>query len=239
MKLDFNREYWEHRLKNQDWYIRIEKDLYEKIFPIVNKNSEIKAFRHKIYELIEELIEKKQIPLAKEGPNFDSDRKPVDTIVLHHTKEEPDIRLGKLSAIGFVRQYGLAYLGNDVCGYQLKGQPIWSGHFRNGKMVFFAYHWLIRPNGSAERLLKDEYIGWHSGNWEINAKSIAIAFSGDYEEDTPSFSQIKGAVRIIKDNYSRVSRNRILGHREVKEGRTCPGASFLKEWKSTLLNLIP
>lgn len=238
MKLDFDREYWESQLKSPDWYIKTKKDLNELIFPIIHKNPEIKAFRHKVYELVEELLEKDQIPLAKEGPNFDIDRKPIDTIIIHHTEEEPEIRLSKLSAIGFVRQYGLAYLKNDIVGHQLKGQPIWSGHFRNEKMVFFAYHWLVKPDGSSERLLKDDYVGWHSGVWEINAKSVAIALSGNYEEDTPPTSQVKGVAKVIKDNYSQVAKNRILGHREVKEGRTCPGVYFLKEWKKNLLDLI-
>lgn len=238
MELDFDRKHWESQLKHCDWYIRLEKDLNEKIFPIVHKNPEVKTFRHRVYEIVEELLEKDQIPLAREGPNFDAERESIDTIIIHHTEEESDIRLNKLSAIGFVRQYGSVYLKKDVLGYQLKGQPIWSGHFRNGKMVFFAYHWLVRPNGDTERLLKDEYIGWHSGSWEINTESIAIAISGDYEENAPSISQIEGVAKIIKENYRQVGKNRILGHREVKEGRTCPGAYFLKEWKTTLLNLL-
>lgn len=238
MNWEFERDHWENQLKHSDWYLRLERDLNEKIFPIVHKNPEIKNFRHKIYELIEELLEKDQIPLAKEGPNLDIDRKPIDTIVIHHTEEEPDIKLSKLSAIGFVRQYGLAYLKNDVFGHQLKGQPIWSGHFRNGKMIFFAYHWLIRPGGKAERLLKDDYIGWHSGNWEIRSKSVAISLSGDYKEDSPPTSQIEGVANVIKENYPHVAKNRIFGHREVQEGRTCPGAYFLKGWKNALLDLI-
>lgn len=238
MKLDFNKEYWEKQFKNPDWYIKLEKELNEIIFPIVHKNPEIKSFRHKVYELAEKLLENNQIPLAKKGPNLDAERKPIETIIIHHTEEEPDIRLSKLSAIGFIRQHGLAYLENDVCGHQLNGQPVWSGHFRNDKMVFFAYHWLVRPDGSKERLLKDEYIGWHSGDWEIKTKSIAIALSGDYEDSTPPISQIKGVAKIIKENYPQIAKNRILGHREVKEGRTCPGSYFLKEWKNTLLELI-
>lgn len=238
MKLDFNRGYWETKLRQLDWYIRLEKELNELIFPIVHNDSELKTFRDKVYELVEELLEKGQIPLAKQGPNLDVERKPIETIIIHHTEEEPEIRLSKLSAIGFVRQYGLAYLKNDVVGHPLKNQPIWSGHFREGKMVFFAYHWLVRPDGTAERLLQDNYIGWHSGNWEINTKSIAIAFSGDYEEDIPLLSQIEGAAKILRENYPQIAKNRILGHREVKEGRTCPGAHFLGGWKNTLLELI-
>lgn len=238
MKLDFNKEYWEKQFKNPNWYIKLEKELNEIIFPIVHKNPEIKSFRHKVYELAENLLENNQIPLAKKGPNLDGERKPIETIIIHHTEEESDIRLSKLSAIGFIRQYGLAYLENDVWGHQLNGRPVWSGHFRNDKMVFFAYHWLVRPDGKEERLLKDDYIGRHSVDWEMNTKSIAIALSGDYEDNIPPISQIEGVAKIIKENYPQIAKNRILGHREVKEGRTCPGNYFLKEWKNTLLDLV-
>ena len=53
------------------------------------------------------------------------------------------------------------------------------------------------------------------------------------------FSKIEEEVaKIIKENYPQITKNRILGHREVKEGRTCPGNYFLKEWKNTLLGFI-
>ncbi|MBU4350925.1 N-acetylmuramoyl-L-alanine amidase [Candidatus Parcubacteria bacterium] len=236
--LKFDRAYWKSRLKYPDWYIRLEKELGEHIFPIVHGDPVVKKFRHQVYELIEELLEKGEIPLAIEGPNFDAERKSIDTIVIHHTEEEVGIRLSKLSAIGFVRQYGLRYLQNDVLGRKLRGNPIWSDHFRNGKMVFFVYHWLVRPNGQAERLLKDEYIGWHSGVWEINTRSVGIAFSGNYEHEKPLAAQIKSAAMVIKKHYPQIDRKRIFGHLEIKKNRTCPGEYFLKEWKAKLLNLI-
>jgi len=230
----FKKEYWEESLRFPDWYIRLEKELNELFFPVVRNDENIKVFRHRIYELLGNLLEKNQIPLAPEGPDFDAGRKKIDTIIIHHTEEEPDIRLSKLSAIGLIRQYALRYLNDN----QLKGKPIWSGHFLNERMVFFAYHWLVRPNGSVERLLKDNYIGWHSGNWDINMRSVAIALSGNYEKAIPPLSQIKAGAEIIKKCYPQVTNDRIFGHREVKEDRTCPGRYFLSNRKKTLLNLV-
>lgn len=51
------------------------KELNELIFPIVNKSLEIKTFRYKVYELVEEILDKEKILLAKEGPNLDIERK--------------------------------------------------------------------------------------------------------------------------------------------------------------------
>ncbi|HLI05132.1 MAG TPA: peptidoglycan recognition family protein [Ktedonobacteraceae bacterium] len=234
MKLDFDRAAWESQLCFPDWYVRLEEQLRSQLFPVVRSDPDLKRFRHQVYELVEALLEDGTLPLAQNGPEMDEERKPLDTIVIHHTTEEPDIRLGKLSAIGLVRQYAFQYLANNVLGRPVRGQPIWSGHFRQGKMVFFAYHWLIRPDGKAERLLEDSYIGWHAGNWDINTRSIGIAFSGDYEDSSPPAAQIAAAARLARTQYPQIARARIFGHHEIAAGTTCPGAHFLHGWKYAL-----
>ncbi len=238
MELDFQRDYWESRLQWSDWYIRLEDELRQLFFPIVHNSPQLKSFRHKVYALIAELLQNDRLPLAQNGQNLDLERKAVDTIVIHHTEEEPTMQLGTLSAIGLVRQYAFQYLADDVLGNSVRGKPIWSGHFRAGKMVFFAYHWLIRPDGVAERLLEDAYIGWHAGNWEINTKSIAIALAGNYEEETPPTAQIEAAAQVIKEHHPHVARTHIAGHREVTQGISCPGANFLDIWKGMLLQSV-
>lgn len=236
-KIDNDKlEYWKGQLQYPDWYIRLEDYLKTTIYPIVHDNPALKAERHAFYALVEEMLEGGLIPLAETGPDLEAERQLLDTIVIHHTEEDPNITLSRLSAIGFVRQYGQNYLNDNVWGITgLKGQPVWSGHFREGKMVFFAYHWLIRPDGKAERLLDDKYIGRHS--MQMNPRSIGIALSGNYEHSAPPLKQIKAAADTIKSNYDFVDQHRILGHCEVMEGRTCPGDEFLTNWKKTLLSL--
>ena len=235
MNVRFEREEWENCLTAPDWYVRLERDLRAHVFPVVRPDPALKRFRHQVYELVEEMLERGELPLARSGLEMDAERKPVDTIVIHHTAEEPDIRLSKLSAIGLVRQYALQYLADDVLGEHARGQPIWSGHFRQGRMVFFAYHWLIRPDGRAERLLEDGSIGWHAGNWNINTRSVGIAFSGDYEESEPPDAQIAAVARLIRLHYPQVARERIRGHCEIVAETTCPGPRFLQGWKAALL----
>ena len=229
-------EYWKEQLQYPDWYIRLEDYLKTIIFPIVHDDPGLKAERHTFYALVEEMLEGGLIPLAESGPDLDAERQSIDTIIVHHTEEDPDISLSRLSAIGFVRQYGFNYLNDNVWGIEgLKGQPVWSGHFREGKMVFFAYHWLIRPDGKAERLLEDRYVGRHS--LQMNLRSIGIVLSGNYEHSIPPMEQIISSADTLKKNYGFVKQDRILGHLEVMEGRTCPGDKFLTDWKKTLLTL--
>lgn len=230
-------EYWEQQLRYPDWYVRLKDYLTSEIFPVVHDDPVLKAERHLFYELVEKMLGNGQIPLAEAGPNLDSERQPIDTIVIHHTEEEPDIRLSKLSAIGFVRQYCKAYLEDDVWGHKgLKGQSIWSGHFRHGKMVFFAYQWLVRPDGKAQRLLEDRYIGRQSH--DLNLRSIGLALSGNYEHSTPPIEQIEASAKVIRNYYPSIDPARILGHLEVMPGRTCPGYKFLGGWKEILLESI-
>ncbi|OGH06134.1 MAG: hypothetical protein A2W22_04510 [Candidatus Levybacteria bacterium RBG_16_35_11] len=231
-------EEFKKALKYPDWYIRLENQLKEDFFPVVHDDPILKARRHELYGTIEEMLILDQIPLAKEGPNFDKDRKPIDTIVIHHTEEDPDITLERLSAIGLVRQYALWYLKNDVFGHKLRGKPIWSGHFKDGKMVFFAYTWLVRANGRVEKLLLDKYVGRQSANQEINTRSVGIALSGNYEHSTPPHVQIEATANLIKTKYPKIVPSRILGHLEVKKDRTCPGDKFLGGWKNDLLSII-
>ena len=238
MKLHFEREHWEELLIFPDWYVHVEDELRALIFPVVRPDAELKHFRHQVYELVEEMLERGTLPLAQHGPELDGERRPIDTVVIHHTTEEPDIRLSKLSAIGLVRQYAFQYLEDNVLGNCVRGEPIWSGHFRQGRMVFFAYSWLIRPDGATERLLEDSYIGWHAGNWGVNTRSVGIAFSGVYEHTNPPPAQIEAAARLIREHYPQIARTNIVGHCEAAKGTTCPGLCFLDGWKQVLLDRV-
>ena len=236
--LDFQRDYWETRLRFPDWYSRLEDELTSLFFPVVHDDPRLKAFRNQVYALIAELLACKELPLAATGPDLDTARQPVDTVVIHHTEEDAAISLDRLSAIGLVRQYAFQYLADNVLGHRVRGQPIWSNHFREGQMVFFAYHWLIRPDGTAERLLEDSSFGWHAGDWQINTRSVGIALSGNYEAAIPPLPQIESATRVIHSYYPHVSRNSIVGHREVRKDVTCPGAYFLETWKDMLVSSV-
>src|ERR1700694_909189 len=120
MNLDFQRAYWEEKLLYPDWYVRLEDELHQFFFPVVHHNLQLKAFRIQVYELVAELVLTRKLPLAYDGPNLDLHRQPLQTIFIHHTEEVPEMSLGKLSAIGLVRQYAYQYLTNDVLGYCVK-----------------------------------------------------------------------------------------------------------------------
>jgi hypothetical protein len=234
MKKIFNTIFWEENLRYGDWYIRLEKELKDIFLPLQD-DEERREYRHKVYDLVGKMLQTSQIPLAINGPNFDKERKLIDSIVIHHTKEKSDIELDTLSGIGFIRQYALDYLNNNVLGYTVYGKPIWSGHFYKNKQVFFAYHWLVRSDGFVERLLQDEYIGWHAGNWDINTSSVGIALSGNYEQIIPPNVQLHAVKNLISTYYPQIEKEKIIGHCEVYKNTICPGKKFLIHWKKQLL----
>jgi N-acetyl-anhydromuramyl-L-alanine amidase AmpD len=120
----------------------------------------------------------------------------------------------------------------------LQGQPIWSNHFKNNKQVFYLYHWLMRMDGTFERLLDDDQIGWHAGNWDINKRSIGICLDNDYENQDPTDEVLRKLAHHIKQNYPQIKPKNVIGHREARDGTICPGQNFLTIWKPKLLRYL-
>jgi hypothetical protein len=200
-------------------------------------------FKANLYDFFESQLSRGEIALGRGSGDLDVDRKQIDTIVIHHTGNPPGLSPSRLSAIELVRLYAPYFTNPTVKeDKHLKGQPIYSGHVRNRKQVFWPYHWIVRSDGRSERLLRDEEIGWHAGDWDFNCRSVAIVLDNDYEYRRPSEAEIVAVAQIIIDHYKAVSSPRALGHREINAKTTCPSEFFLENsgrgWKSELLLLL-
>jgi N-acetyl-anhydromuramyl-L-alanine amidase AmpD len=150
----------------------------------------------------------------------------------------------RLSAIELIRLY-VPYFANpaDPHDAHWRGQPIASGHERNGSQVFWPYHWIIRGDGTAERLLYDSEIGWHAGDWAVNCRSVGIVFDDDLESREPAEIQLRGAASLIAEQYPNVPISRIFGHHEITSKTECPSRWFLAGpwghgWKRRLLMYV-
>lgn len=75
-----------------------------------------------------------------------------------------------------------------------------------------------------ERLLNDDEVGWHSGDWEMNMRSVAICFDGDLSQTPPTATALRACARLIT-NY-KYKKNRaiteVIGHNDVA-ATECPG----------------
>lgn len=232
---------WKEALARPDWYFYIKGDFarLEKLAEQQTDGLNRKAIKGEAYSLVEHALSESSIPLAVEGPDLDRERKPIDTVVIHHTKNPPGMALERLNAMQLLRIYGGYYAEpTDEREKSLKGKPVWSGHFYNGQQIFWCYHWLIREDGRQEHILRDEYIGWHAGNWDINTRSIGICIDGSLSNKEPSEASLKSIAQIISERYPQVSNDRIIGHYEANPKTECPGKFFAPTWRQKLLHLL-
>lgn len=232
-----DEEKWEQHLDRPDWYLKILPD-YKRLNKRVKDEERRAELKEQVYSFFERHLITNTICLAESGPNEDADRKSIDTIVIHHTKNPPGMTRDRLNAMHLLRLYASHYIYPPKNAKHIRKQPIWSGHFHNGKQVFYSYHWLVREDGSIERLLNDDEIGWQAGNWEVNTRSVAICLDGDYQDVDPPAPMLKAVAKLIKKQYSQVNTDRIFGHGEINKKTECPGGNFVNGWKSALLNLF-
>jgi len=162
--------------------------------------------------------------------DWDIQRPPInqiDTIVVHHTESDSSLSWQRLSEIQKQRLYSPNLRQH-------------SGHFRkldDGQQeeVFYAYHYIVRSDGSFERLLNDHEIGWHSHNWDVNVHSIAIVLDGDYKNKQPG-AKMLDAIKQIVAMYPNV--RFVISHHEVYKRKICPGPWFEK-FKDSLQPVRP
>lgn len=173
---------------------------------------------------------------------------PTNTIVIHHTADAgtEGMTWQRLSQIQYTRLYVPRFNPSIPDPHIPAGTRVQSGHFREegGKKVevFYSYHRLIRADGSVVDLLKDNEVGWHSGNWLMNCQSVALCFDGDFATTPPSDAALKACARLITEYVKKFpdtakNPNPVIGHYDVKPSTGCPGTWFRNVGQAKLLEL--
>jgi hypothetical protein len=200
------------------------------------KAAKVRA-RGQLVRVLEQLVLEHAVAFGESGPDWDEQRQPVDMVVLHHTGCQMPVRPSYLNALHLLRFYAPKYQQPGTDASLIGGAPIYSGHAgENGDHVFYAYHWLIRADGTAERLLPDEAIGWQAGDWAVNRRSVAICFDADLENASPTDAALASAVHLIVEHYPAAGIPRIIGHGDVVP-MICPGNEFGR-WGEELRALV-
>jgi N-acetyl-anhydromuramyl-L-alanine amidase AmpD len=229
--LEFDENDWRELIKRPGWYLEYAGLAAAAKEQLGQDSAELQRLNKQIRHFFEEALAQGQVALAEAGPDEDSERQPIDTVVIHHTSAKPGYQLDYMDATQLLNIYARHY-AEDA---DKKGEPIWSGHFSSGRQVFWCYHWLMRMDGGFERLLDDNQIGWHAGNWDVNTRSIAICLDNDYENQDPSDETLQKLAAFIKENYPD---KKIIGHCEARSDTICPGKNFLDGWKADLLSYL-
>lgn len=230
--------YWHDRVKRPDWYVDLLNYLKNSGQTLGSESEEFIKLRRHVRQFFAMQLREGKVALGDNGSDFDAQRLPVNTIVIHHTSSPPGYSLDYLNSVHLLNIYAPIFAHPSKEEEELKGKPLWSGHFKNGQQVFWGYHWLMRMDGTFVRLLDDNQLGWHAGNWEINRRSVAICLDNDYDKQDPADDILQKLAAHIKKHYPNIKVSNIIGHREVREGTTCPGTNFLSNWKAELLNYI-
>lgn len=216
---------WRENLSSLDWYLRLEGDIRHYFFRSPQSDLEMQI-RWALYDLVAEALEKGRVGLGEEGINWDTERKPVQFAVIHHSGTDPNVSTSRLSAMGLLRLYAFVYL-NQKEYPEAYGRPIHSHHWKGDSQVFYAYHWSIRPDGVRERLLEDHHIGWHCGDWAMNCASIGICLAGNYSSKRPTSSTLETLKNLLK-TYRAV---KVIPHCAINPRSKCPGSwSTTENW---------
>lgn len=247
MKSETYRRNLERVIGRPDWYASVEvmpttiQLLTSAALGILSGTSPIAAIkqeRNRRYQVIADLLDEDAICLGgpavdKHLPNWDDERKDISTVVIHHSSRAEGVSRRILNAMTLARLYVPRYMQPDG-DPDVRGQAIWSHHIdEEGKQVFYPYHWLIQKDGSADRLLRDEEVGWHSGDWDVNTESVALCFNDDLSDRAPTFAALSTARDILRDHYRKA---KVVGHNETNAQVSCPGDEFATDggWRSQL-----
>ena len=233
---------WRRELRKPDWYLKLTAD-FDRLGRLAesartDNPGQAKRVKAEAYGTVERALTEGLIPLATQGLDFDRERRPVDIVVIHHSKNPPGMTHERLNAMHLLRLYGNYYARLPASDAQ-RGQAVWSNHFRDGQPVFWGYHWFVRQNGQTERLLDDSQIGWQSGAWHVNSRSVGICIDDDLSQKSPAPAALEAIAGLIHKYYGNVPRHSVIGHNEVRRATACPGDLFLDGWKPELIGLCP
>lgn len=232
----FDERSWRSVLQKPDWHLRLADEL--QALQELGKQSDKKTAQeigNAVYGFFEKHLSSETIALGTGGAEEDAERKTVDTIVIHHTSSVPGMTIERLNAMHLLRLYVPVFVKRAKNGAP---KPIASGHVRNGRQVFYAYHWLVRSDGTTERLLNDDETGWQAGDWETNCRSIAICIDDNLAVKNPTPAAMASMKIIIQKHYPHIQRERLFSHREINPKTTCPGERYLGGWGEELRGLL-
>lgn len=232
----FDRQAWLEAVRRPDWYVKLWPDYEVLMRRAQTDTDEAETIKEAVRGFFEDVLGKGEVAFGGPDSEMDAQRQPIRQVVIHHSKRKPGYySLVRLNAVHLLNLYVPQFVQRVRSGGD-KAEPISSNHYMGGKMVFYAYHWWVEADGTVTRLLPDEAIGWHAGNWEVNCSSVAICINDDLTDKAPTEAALASVRRIMDEHYGGWGLE-VLGHREANPKTACPGNTFLDGWKEALRGL--
>lgn len=199
--------------------------------PEEGKSQEFIKEKRAFIQMVGNLLEAGKVKLGDPIENFDEERLPIDTVVIHHSETAENVDFAYIHGIHLFTLYVIPAFDNPQ--NSVYGKPVFSGHYNDkGQQVFYGYHYIVKPDGTYKQTLKDENIGYHARG--ANSNSIGVVIIGNYDKKKPTEKAIIGVKKIL-ENYPD---KKIVGHREVTPDTDCPGDTFFGKngWKNELIS---
>lgn len=175
--------------------------------------------------------------------DWDAERQPFDLIVIHHSATSPDVTAESISESQKTRLYAPRYKSGNNDPY-VKGLPPHSGHVINdGEETFIGYHHLVYPDGMVTTELSPlvkingqwfvDMVGWHSGDWDVNCRSIGICLVGDFTDEKPPEKQLSLAATLIA-HYKDYNPDLDVQPHKAFSATECPGNTW-PSWRNKIM----
>src|SRR5690348_13619707 len=127
--MQFNQADWAEVIKRPDWPVEFVRFANQVKANYQADPKQIDQLNKQVRTFFENALQANQVKLAQSGPDQDAERQPIDTIVIHHTSNQPGYRLSYLNAVHLLNIYAPVFAHDK--------KPVWSGHFHDGKQIFW------------------------------------------------------------------------------------------------------
>ena len=132
----FDEERWRLAFRKQDWYLEIYDEFRALEQQAERSQRHIRAsMKEEIYAFVEGLLAESAVLLGTKGIDWDRERQPITTVVVHHTQERTGLTLKRLNAMHLLRLYAARYAADNL-DPDCRGQAIWSNHLVEDQPVF-------------------------------------------------------------------------------------------------------
>ncbi|MFA4930799.1 MAG: peptidoglycan recognition family protein [Patescibacteria group bacterium] len=129
----------------------------------------------------------------------------IDTIVVHHSVTDPN--------------------NKDIWAVSVGGHDYVPGLYIAGQEYKGNYHYLVYFDGEVKNPIPEERYTYHCGVFDVNLRSLAICFIGDYSFIQPSYAALVAARELIGNIKQRYPIANIYGHKELF-ATACPGSWY-------------
>lgn len=163
--------------------------------------------------------------------DWDADRLPFDMVVIRDSQGQANVTVEEIDAACYESLYVKRYNSGNKEPF-VKGLTPHSGHMRNGKETFLAYHFYIYPDGRIVKGIELDESGWFANNWDINRRSIGILLMGDYADtnNPPPAAQIRAMEKVIKSLKLFNPNLRVVPYYAIWSQSNSPGFAWFQQW---------